>query len=279
MGLELRPIDVHSATQLWSLITANPVRHTYVASRLEQHGLAGISRRTLEIIGAFDGERLESAMLFGANLVPIETSQESQRLFADVLARQGRRCSSIVGPANEVLQLWGMLEPHWGAARAIRGNQPVMMTQSRSSLPLDDRVQYSTLMDLEIVFPACVEMFTHEVGLSPLAKGGGVSYRNRVSELISNRRSFVRIDDDEVTFKAEVGCVGAEVAQLQGVWVNPNLRGQGIGMHALATVVKYVLQDIAPSVSLYVNDFNRNAIAMYEKVGFKQVDSFATVLF
>jgi len=261
------------------MINANPVRHTYVASRLEQHGLAGITRRTLEIIGAFAGEQLESAMLFGANLVPIETSQESQRLFADVLARQGRRCSSIVGPANEVLQFWAILEPHWGVARAIRKNQPVMMTQNRSELIVDDRVNYSTLMDLDILFPACVEMFTHEVGLSPLAKGGGMSYRNRVSELISNRRSLVRIDGDQITFKAEVGCVGAQVAQLQGVWVNPELRGQGIGRHALASVVKYVLQDIAPTVSLYVNDFNRNAIAMYEKVGFKQVDSFATVLF
>jgi len=279
MGLELRPIDVHSASQLWSLINANPVRHTYAASKLEQHGLTGITRRTLEVIGAFDGDQLESAMLFGANLVPIETSQESQRLFAQVLARQGRRCSSIVGRANEVLQLWEMLEPHWGAARTIRGNQPVMMMQSRSNLPVDDRVQYSTLMDLEILFPACVEMFTHEVGLSPLAKGGGASYRNRVSELISMRRSFVRIDNDQVAFKAEVGCVGAQVAQLQGVWVNPDLRGQGMGTTALAAVVKYVLQDIAPTVSLYVNDFNRTAISMYEKVGFKQVDSFATVLF
>ncbi len=279
MGLELRPIDAHSAAQLWSVISANPVRHSYVASRLEQHGLAGITRRTLEIIGAFDGERLDSAMLFGANLIPIETSQESQRLFAEVLARQGRRCSSIVGPANEVLQLWAMLEPHWGTARAIRGNQPVMMTQNLSELMADDRVTYSTLMDLDILFPACVEMFTNEVGLSPLAKGGGMSYRNRINELISNRRSFVRIDNDQIAFKAEVGCVGADVAQLQGVWVNPDLRGQGVGRHALASVVKYVLQDIAPTVSLYVNDFNRNAIAMYEKVGFKQVDSFATVLF
>ncbi|MCX6404788.1 MAG: GNAT family N-acetyltransferase [Actinobacteria bacterium] len=279
MGLELRPIDAHSAAQLWSVIKANPVRHSYVASRLEQHGLAGITRRTLEIIGAFDGERLDSAMLFGANLIPIETSQESQRLFAEVLARQGRRCSSIVGPANEVLQLWAMLEPHWGTARAIRGNQPVMMTQNLSELMADDRVTYSTLMDLDILFPACVEMFTNEVGLSPLAKGGGMSYRNRINELISNRRSFVRIDNDQIAFKAEVGCVGADVAQLQGVWVNPDLRGQGVGRHALASVVKYVLQDIAPTVSLYVNDFNRNAIAMYEKVGFKQVDSFATVLF
>ena len=279
MGLELRPIDVHSVGHLWAMINANPTRHTYVASRLEQQGLAGITRRTLEIIGAFEGDRLESAMLFGANLIPVETSQESQKLFAEVLARQGRRCSSIVGPANEVLQLWGMLEPHWGAARAIRNNQPVMMTQSRSELVVDDRVNYSALMDLDILFPACVEMFTAEVGLSPLLRGGGVSYRNRVSELISNRRSFVRIDDDQVTFKAEVGCVGADVAQLQGVWVNPDSRGQGVGGHALATVVKYVLQDIAPTVSLYVNDYNRNAIALYEKVGFKQVDSFATVLF
>lgn len=279
MGLELRPIDTHSLSQLWSMINANPVRHTYVASRLEQHGLAGITRRTLEIIGAFDGERLESAMLFGANLVPIETSQESQRLFTEVLVRQGRRCSSIVGPANEVLQLWAMLEVHWGTARAIRANQPVMMTQTRSDLIVDDRVNYSTLMDLDILFPACVEMFTHEVGLSPLAKGAGMSYRNRVSELISNRKSFVRIEQDQIAFKAEVGCVGAQVAQLQGVWVSPELRGQGIGRHALASVVKYVLQDIAPTVSLYVNDFNRNAIAMYEKVGFKRVDSFATVLF
>lgn len=279
MGLELRPIDALSVGQLWALINANPVRHTFVASRLEQHGLAGITRRTIEIIGAFDGQRLESAMLFGANLVPIETSQESQRLFSEVLARQGRRCSSIVGAANEVHQLWGILEPHWGTARAIRGNQPVMATQKRSALPVDDRVNYSTLMDLEILFPACVAMFTHEVGLSPLAKGGAISYRNRISELISSRRSFVRIDNDQATFKAEVGCVGAQVAQLQGVWVNPEMRSQGIGRHALATVVKYVLQDIAPTVSLYVNDFNRNAISMYEKVGFKQVDSFATVLF
>jgi predicted GNAT family acetyltransferase len=279
MGLELRPIDVHSASQLWALINANPVRHTYVASRLEQHGLAGISRRTLEIIGAFDGERLDSAMLFGANLIPIETSQESQLLFTELLARQGRRCSSIVGRTNEVLQLWGMLESHWGQARAIRGNQPVMVTQTRSGLAVDDRVNYSSLMDLDILFPACVEMFTHEVGLSPLLKGGGISYRNRINELISTRRSFVRIDGDQVTFKAEVGCIGAQVAQIQGVWVNPEMRGQGIGSHALASVLKYVLQDIAPTVSLYVNDFNRNAIAMYEKVGFKQVDSFATVLF
>lgn len=279
MGLVLRPIDAHSVSDLWQLVNADPVRHCFVAGRLEQHGLTGITRRTLEIIGAFDGERLDSAMLFGANLVPIATSQESQRVFAQELIRQGRRCSSIVGAANEVMQLWSMLEPDWGPAREVRKNQPVMQTQHLSPLTPDDLVNYSSLIDLDVIFPACVAMFTAEVGISPTKNGGAASYRNRISELISTRRSFSRIDGDQVTFKAEVGCVGAGVAQLQGVWVNPELRSQGIGAHGLAKVVKLVLQDIAPTVSLYVNDFNLSAIAAYEKVGFKQVDSFATVLF
>ncbi len=47
----------------------------------------------------------------------------------------------------------------------------------------------------------------------------------------------------------------------------------------MAAVVKYVLADIAPVVSLYVNNFNAPALATYKKVGFEQVDTFATVLF
>ena len=279
MEFELRPIDHESLDQLQALIAQNPVRNSYVASRLERVGLKGLENRSVEIIGAFEGITLKSAMCFGANLVPINTDQETQRAFADLLARQGRKCSSIVGPANEVLQLWDMLEPSWGKARAIRPNQPVMMTERLSPVPEDDLVHYTSELELDLLFPACVAMFTQEVGISPVAKDGGQAYRSRIAQLIYERHSFVRIDDDEVIFKAEVGSVGASVAQLQGVWVNPKFRGQGIGTSALATVVRYVLQDIAPTVSLYVNDFNRSAISMYEKVGFKHVDSFATVLF
>ncbi|MBU6347836.1 MAG: GNAT family N-acetyltransferase [Actinomycetales bacterium] len=279
MNFELRPIDATNVDQLLAIISANPVRHSYVASRLERYGVRGLENRTLEIIGAFDDETLHSAMHFGANLVPVETDQESQRIFADLLSRQGRKCSSIVGPANEVHQLWAMIQPAWGPARAVRPNQPVMSTQSLSPIEPDDRVHYSSPVDLDLLFPACVAMFTSEVGVSPLENGGGQAYRNRISELIADRHSFVRIDNDEVTFKTEVGSVGAGVAQLQGVWVNPKLRGQGIGPPALSAVLKYVLQDIAPTASLYVNDFNCPAISTYKKVGFKQVDSFATVLF
>jgi predicted GNAT family acetyltransferase len=140
-------------------------------------------------------------------------------------------------------------------------------------------VRYAVRSDIDALLPACIDMFTAEVGISPVAHGGGPAYRNRIAELIGQRRSMLRIDEGEVTFKAEVGVVGAGVAQVQGVWLRPDLRGRGLAAPAMAAVVRMVLADIAPTASLYVNDFNAAALALYRRVGFHAVDEFATVLF
>jgi uncharacterized protein len=39
------------------------------------------------------------------------------------------------------------------------------------------------------------------------------------------------------------------------------------------------VREVAPGVSLYVNDFNAPARRAYERVGFVQVGSFASILF
>jgi len=48
-----------------------------------------------------------------------------------------------------------------------------------------------------------------------------------------------------------VGFATSEVAQLQGVWVIPELRGQGLAAPALASVVDLVHEEIAPNVRRY----------------------------
>jgi predicted GNAT family acetyltransferase len=117
------------------------------------------------------------------------------------------------------------------------------------------------------------------VGVSPLGGDGGALYRCRVRELIDARRAFARFDGRKVVFKAEIGVATDAACQVQGVWVAPEYRGLGLAASGMAAVVSLARREVAPVVSLYVNDYNVRAIAAYRRVGFREVGTFASVLF
>jgi predicted GNAT family acetyltransferase len=131
---------------------------------------------------------------------------------------------------------------------------------------------------MDVIMPACVAMFTEEVGVSPLAGDGGLLYQARIAELVSTGRAFARIEDGEVVFKAEIGAVTRHTCQIQGVWVAPAHRGKRLSEAGMAAVLHYALHDVAPVASLYVNDFNAPARATYRAIGYREVGTFTTVL-
>ncbi len=47
----------------------------------------------------------------------------------------------------------------------------------------------------------------------------------------------------------------------------------------MAAVLRYALADVAPVVSLYVNDYNTPARKAYHRVGFRETGTFMSVLF
>jgi predicted GNAT family acetyltransferase len=143
----------------------------------------------------------------------------------------------------------------------------------------DQFVQPALMRDLDLLIPACVSMFTEEVGVSPVSEISEKSYRNRIAEVINQRKMFARIEKNQVLFKAEIGVSTHRVCQVQGVWVPPHLRGRNLGKSGMASVVNFARQNFAPKVSLYVNDYNKRAQAVYKSVGFQEHSTFATILF
>jgi predicted GNAT family acetyltransferase len=274
----VRVLDGRDVDEVRELLTRDPIADTFVASRIDAVGLDPW-RLGAEIWGFGERGRLESLCYSGANLVPVQATPEAVRAFADRARRQGRRCSSIVGPDRPVLDLWRLLQPHWGKAREVRETQPLLAIEGPAQGPVDPEVRLVSPEEIDVLMPACIAMFTEEVGVSPLVGDGGALYRARVEELIATGRAFARVEDGCVVFKAEIGAATRAACQVQGVWVHPPLRGRGVGSAGMAAVVQAARASIAPVVSLYVNDFNVGARRSYEKVGFRQVGTFASILF
>jgi predicted GNAT family acetyltransferase len=256
----------------------DPVANVFVASRLRAGGLEA-SRLGAQVWGYFVDGRLDALCYAGANLVPVGAGPDAITAFAGRARAQGRRCSSIVGPAPAVTDLWEQLRPHWSRPRDIRSAQPVMAISGPPELDPDPLVRLVRPHELSILFPASVAMFTEEVGVTPIGPDGGAGYRARVAELIGAGRAFARIENGQVLFKAEIGAVTPQACQVQGVWVRPDLRGLGLSAPGVAAVVNRALHGIAPVVSLYVNDYNAPARAAYRRVGFTEVATFMSVLF
>lgn len=274
----VRPITASDASAVIAVLETDPVTHCFVASRVRVAG-ADPWRLGGDLLGYFDDSGLQSMVYLGANLVPVCTTPASRAAFADRLRPRGRRCSSLVGPAEEVLDLWRLLEPSWGEPREVRSVQPLMLLDGEPLVESDVQVRQSAEADLDVLVPACVEMFTAEVGVSPTAGGAVHAYRGRIAEIVEQGRSFVRIDDGVVVFKAEIGAATAGVCQVQGVWVDPAYRGRRLSEAGMAAVVRLARARIASGVSLYVNDYNTAARKSYRAVGFREVGTFATVLF
>jgi predicted GNAT family acetyltransferase len=277
-----RLLDERDYPAVRAVLAADPVGSCMVSARVETAGLDPW-RLGGELWGA-DGRYpriggLQGLCFAGPNMIPLRGNTAAMRSFADRALRRPRTCSSLVGPAEQVIGLWDELSGEWGPAREIRPDQPLMALEAVPAVPVDPHVRPVGRGELDSYLPAAIAMFREEVGVDPRHGDGGAGYRARVAELIANGRAFARFDNGVVVFKAELGALSERVGQIQGVWVHPDRRGQGLGASGTAAVAAWLVQSMGRIASLYVNSYNAPALAAYRRVGFRQVGRYATVLF
>jgi len=265
---------VRDAPAVWRVFGDDPVGSCMVAARVADHGIdpAAIGGELWTRRGPH-----ESLCFAGANLIPLRGAREDLNAFADEAMSTTRRCSSLVGRVELVMPMWERLESAWGPARDVRDCQPLMVLSRHPDCDIDPEVRQVRPNELDAYLVAAVDMFIGEVGVDPRIGDGGRGYRRRVASLIAAGRAWARFERGEVIFKAEVGSQSPGVAQIQGVWVHPERRGEGLGTAGTATVAAVIVGS-GRAASLYVNGFNEVARAAYARVGFAEVGTFATIL-
>ena len=277
-GISVRTLDGQDTASLSLLAQQDPVTNVFILAHLRATGTAAPTAGGAGVIGVFDNGVLTGACWAGANLVPVQLDPALAPLVAEAANSSGRRYASAFGPAEAVLALNTELAQRGHRAHEVRADQPLMVIQDPPRVQPHPGLAQGNLADFDRILPACAAMFEEEVGYSPYL-GGREFYSRRVEGLIRQGHSLVHLNEaHEVVFKAELGAVTAEVTQVQGVWMNPRYRGRGLSSGYMSAVVEKA-QKIAPVTSLYVNCFNTKARSTYERVGFRQVGTFATVLF
>ncbi len=261
-----------------AVILKNPIENLFIGSRVK---LGGLDPYTLgcEVWGFERDGELVSLCHNGSNLVIANADPQAVEAFAQHIGpRSGT--ASIMGPAEPTLTLWRRLcelwPRGWSAYRDLRPDQPLMLLDKPSEVEPDPRVQVITVDQFDAYYDAAVAMYTEEVGVSPTIGGG--DYKYYVRRLIRQELAFGIVENGRVIFKADVGASTGMFAQVQGVWMDPQYRGRGLAAAAM-TAVDNLLAERFRAVSLYVNSFNTPARALYRRVGYIEVGSFATILF
>ncbi len=278
----VRVLDRRDLASAIRILSADPVQNVFVASRVRS---AGLEQGSLgcPVWGYERDGVLRSLCHAGSNLVPVNADVDALAAWTE-FAGPNRMCASIIGPSEVAMELWQRLADRWGRSwsevRDVRPHQPVMaITEDPAAVcpPPDPRVRRMTLEHWEAYTEAAVKMYTEEIGVSPV-QGNPAGYRFYVRQLITSGRAFGIYERGRVVFKADLGSVSSSVSQVQGVWLDPELRGRGLAAPAMSAVVR-LARTVAPAVSLYVNDYNLAARATYTRVGFRQIGEFATVHF
>jgi uncharacterized protein len=282
VGLRRRPGNVRVLNRkdlpaAIRVLSINPIENVMVAARVRA---AGLEQSSLGCpIWGFERDGVLRALCHvGSNMVPVNADADAVAAWVE-FAGPRRPCASIIGPSTVALGMWRQLSDRWGPAwrdvRNVRPHQPLLAISKDPQVAPNPGVRKVTLEHWDAYYEAAVRMYTEEVGVSPV-QGNPAGYRFYIRQLISSGRAFGLFDGNRVLFKADLGSVSGSVCQVQGVWLEPELRGRGLAAAATAAVVQ-LARKVVPTVSLYVNDYNLPARATYARVGFSEVGEFATI--
>jgi predicted GNAT family acetyltransferase len=255
-----------------TFLRRDPLINVYLISRILEERFAP-STQTVEVRHNREVVLVASLatniVLAGDGELPLDVTETAIAVIAERILTRMLPVRAIISPAHLVEMLWSRLRTRLDPPTVVRMNQPVYAIRGRLDYPDLKESRYTTMRDLEALVPACAAMHREEVGIDPLDRDAA-GYRERVRELVEQKRSVIRVVDGVIAAKCEYSAVTNETVQLMGVWTSPRFRRRGYARALLREVCGHCARK-GKTVTLFVNDFNLPAIALYEELGFQRI--------
>ncbi len=279
-GLEIRLLGRADEKAALAFLDRHPARDVFIASRVLNDGVLRAPGWSPLWGAFFDSGELRGVLHVGPNVVPAVDDVAVCDALAPTAAGSAAT-RMLVGERRSVERLWELIGPTYPAPREVRARQYVYSVEPEDLVPPRGArrglARLATPADEERVLHLSAAMYAEEMGENPLARDPS-GYRRRVQILTARGWTYVYETGGELQFKMDIGCASHCSAQIQGVYVPPQVRGRGVGTAAMAACCALAFER-HPALSLYVNDFNAPAVALYERLGFRrEAYDFQTVI-
>ena len=254
-------------------LAAHPYVNVFIAY-LVLYDFAPVTRNKLAL--AMRGTEICGAGYFGRQLA-VTGEEDALDAFAQH-AKRHRGERMILGERGTIASFWDRIATWHASPRIVRDRQ-LVMSIDRDKLKSYERtvtVRKARLDEWPAVADTSAQMIQQELEYDP--RRTSPDFTSGVRQMIERDLWWVGESYGRLCFFCNIGPWCRQTAQLQGIWTPPELRGKGLATSALAGICEKLLE-FTPTLSLYVNDFNRDAIALYERVGFEHVADYRTLLF
>ena len=272
--LIVRRLTAEDESEVLAFLEERPI-HTF--------GMAGFIRSNGVVSPHNHGEfyacrdqrgELQGVALIGRYILVETRSDAAIEAFAH-LAQNCRDAHMLLGEQDQIETFWN----HYADGGQLAGKScREYLFEQRWPVEVKPAVpglRLATIEDLDLIVPAHAQIAFDESGIDPL-QVDPERFRQRCARRIELGQSWVLVEDGKLIFKAEVVSDTPEVIYLEGIWVDQQERGRGIGSRCMSQLSRSLLVR-SSSVCLLVNEDNRSARAFYEKAGFKFVSYYDTI--
>lgn len=277
----LRSLRVHAFSgghqdEVLAFLSQRPIHTVFMSGLIRDNGLVSGANR-----GTFYGSRDPWDRLTGVALIGPKTVIEARdgnalEAFAS-LTPNNLRAHLVRGEQQQIDYILRKYAEVGRTPRLVSREFLLEQKAPARGVAAAPQLRLASREDLEAVVLINAALAFEESGLNPLFQDRP-GMLIRTARRIDQGRVWVLVQEGRMLFKADIISETPEIAFIEGVFVQPDVRRQGCGLRCMTQLARNVLGRVA-SVSLVVNEQNERGRAFYQKAGYQIRSCYNTAYF
>jgi GNAT superfamily N-acetyltransferase len=271
----IQELNETNRQEVFEFLAIRPVHTVVMKSFIQDNGIESKDNR-----GKFYGYRNRAGKLEGIALIGHTTLLESRSDDALLAFALMARISET--PIHIMMSDGDTTEKFWkhfaNANQAPRLVCTELLFELNFPFPVQDckwDVRPAKVDELDQIAEAHAEVAFIESGVNPLEKDRE-GFLKRTKRRIEKERTFVVFENGKLVFKADIIAETSDVAYLEGIYVAPEYRGQGVAPSCLSKLSLELLNRVQ-HICLLSNVEFKGAHRSFLKAGFKNTDCCQTI--